>query len=644
MSPLIICFDIWAAKQKQILTLGNLDFYMYSTTDEWPCGIPHLASYRRAFLGLMTVAPLSINVNCTEPLKVCCLGAGYVGGPTCAVIADKCPDVQVTICDINALRIQQWNTPGDLPIYEPGLEEVVDRCRNRNLFFTAEVDQAIQDADIIFVSVNTPTKKSGVGAGMAANLTFLESATRRIARVAKSSKIVVEKSTVPCRTAESMLEIFRHNSKPGIEFQVLSNPEFLAEGTAIKDLTNPDRILIGGLQHTEAGRHAQRVLADVYSRWVPRDRIITMSIWSSELSKLAANAMLAQRISSINSLSALCEATGADIDEVSFAIGLDHRIGSHFLKASVGFGGSCFQKDILNLVYLCESLKLKEVAEYWKQVININEYQKKRFVQRIIRTMFDTITDKQITILGFAFKKNTGDTRESAAWTIVKLFLTERAHVHIYDPKVSAAQIWLDFEEIGITEEAKRLVTIHDDLYSSCSNSDALVVCTEWEEFKHLNYGRIYEGMRKPAYIFDGRLILDADLLTSIGFHVEQLGKPHNFNTFDSSTAGLEGKYKSGQAKPVEWSMMMAADELSPGAGPFFPSSATSSMMMKPSTAISVVVEDVPIDKINVQTPVEFVKGGLEMLASSMKSGNDKFSTDTSAGGMHYPAVSAFQY
>jgi UDPglucose 6-dehydrogenase len=491
-------------------------------------------------------------------LKVCCLGAGYVGGPTCAVIADNCPDIQVTICDINASRINQWNSD-KLPIYEPGLEEIVKKCRNRNLFFTNEVDRAINEADIIFVSVNTPTKRAGIGAGMASDLTYLESATRRIAKVASSSKIVVEKSTVPCRTAESMLEIFRHNSQPGIHFEVLSNPEFLAEGTAITDLQHPDRILIGGLQ-TESGRCAQQVLADVYARWVPRENIITMNIWSSELSKLAANAMLAQRISSINSLSALCEVTGADIDEVSHAIGLDQRIGSKFLKASIGFGGSCFQKDILNLVYLCESLKLKEVAEYWRQVVTINDYQKKRFIQRVIKCLFNTITNKQICILGFAFKKNTGDTRESAAWTIVKQLIAERAHLVIYDPKVSAEQIWQDFEELGITLEAKKYVRISTDVYESTGGADGLIVCTEWDMFKTLDYERIYESMRKPACIFDGRLILDVNKLESIGFRVEQLGKPasqhpENLPLEDKLKLGYWSKdFKSASAS-LEWSV-----------------------------------------------------------------------------------------
>lgn len=379
------------------------------------------------------------------------------------MIAYKCPHIQVTIVDLNADRITAWNSD-NLPIYEPGLDDVVFACRGKNLFFSTEVDKAIQEADLIFVSVNTPTKKSGIGAGFAADLAYVESATRRIAQVATSPKIVIEKSTVPCRTAESMRAILEANSHNGIRFDILSNPEFLAEGTAIQDLMHPDRVLIGSLQTTE-GLKAQEALADVYSNWVPREKIITMGLWSSELSKLAANALLAQRISSVNALSAICEATGADVDEVAYACGLDTRIGPKFLKASVGFGGSCFQKDILNLVYLSESLHLPEVAEYWRQVVVMNEYQKSRFSERIVRRLFSTITNKHLAVFGFAFKKNTGDTRESAAITIVKQFIQENANIHIYDPKVEDDQIHMDLCEPGIAtpEQCKC-----GDLIDSC--------------------------------------------------------------------------------------------------------------------------------------------------------------------------------
>lgn len=462
----------------------------------------------------------------TQVKKICCLGAGYVGGPTCAVIAYKCHDIDVTIVDLNESRIAAWNSD-HLPIYEPGLDKIVFERRGKNLFFTTQVEQSVLEADLIFVSVNTPTKKSGLGAGFAADLAYVESATRQIADVAKSSKIVVEKSTVPCRTAESMRTILEANSNENIRFDILSNPEFLAEGTAINDLLNPDRVLIGGLQ-TPEGMKAQQALVEVYAHWVPTDRIITTNLWSSELSKLAANALLAQRISSINALSAICEATGADIDEVAYACGRDTRIGPKFLKASVGFGGSCFQKDILNLVYLSEQLNLPEVAAYWKQVVDLNEYQKKRFVSRVIKTLFNTITNKKIAIFGFAFKKDTGDTRESAAITLCKDFIQENAKVRIYDPKVTTEQIFLDLSEPGVVDNTKQLknrVTIAKSAYEASEDADAIVITTEWDEFKELDYQKIYDQMHKPAFIFDGRLILDAEKLRNIGFRVHTIGR-----------------------------------------------------------------------------------------------------------------------
>ncbi|KAK9763073.1 hypothetical protein K7432_010597 [Basidiobolus ranarum] len=458
--------------------------------------------------------------------NICCIGAGYVGGPTCAVIAFKCPDIQVTIVDVNPARIDAWNSD-KLPIYEPGLEEVVMAARGRNLFFSTDVDKAIQEADLIFVSVNTPTKKGGMGAGFAADLAYIETATRRIAEVATSSKIVVEKSTVPCRTAESMRTILEANSCDGIRFDILSNPEFLAEGTAIDDLFSPDRVLIGSLQ-TPEGREAQQALVDVYTHWVPTDKVITTNLWSSELTKLAANALLAQRISSINALSAVCEATGADVDEVARACGKDSRIGPKFLKASVGFGGSCFQKDILNLVYLCQQFHLEEVAEYWHQVVLMNEYQKRRFASRVIKSLFNTITNKKIAVLGFAFKKDTGDTRESAAITLIKDFIQENANITIYDPKVEPSQIWLDLTEPGVHSnevQVKKQVTICTSAYEATQDCDAVVVCTEWDEFKALDWQKVYNQMHKPAFVFDGRLMLDAVKLREIGFKVEVIGK-----------------------------------------------------------------------------------------------------------------------
>ncbi|PPQ95354.1 hypothetical protein CVT26_008199 [Gymnopilus dilepis] len=463
--------------------------------------------------------------------KICCIGAGYVGGPTCAVIALKCPHIQVTIVDLNKDRIDAWNSPDfALPIYEPGLVEVVRQARGRNLFFSTDVDKGIKEADLIFVSVNTPTKKSGVGAGFAADLKYVELATRRIAEVATSSKIVVEKSTVPCRTAESMRTILEANSKPNCRFDILSNPEFLAEGTAISDLFSPDRVLIGSLQ-TQEGIDACQSLKQVYANWVPEERILTVGLWSSELSKLAANAMLAQRISSVNALSAICEATGANIDEVAHAIGYDSRIGPKFLKASVGFGGSCFQKDILNLVYLSESLHLPEVAAYWRQVVEMNEYQKRRFSKRVVDTLFNTITGKRIAVLGFAFKADTGDTRESAAITLIRDFQSEKALVNVYDPKVPHEQIWLDLEEASPQvplDTIKKQVTICKSAIEACKDAEAVVIATEWKEFKEIDWEAVYASMNKPAFVFDGRLIIDAEKLRKIGFKVTTIGRPSN--------------------------------------------------------------------------------------------------------------------
>ena len=364
-------------------------------------------------------------------MKICCIGAGYVGGPTMAMIARKCPDIQVTVVDLNERRIADWNS-SKLPIYEPGLQEVVDSARNKNLFFTTDIDTNLKEADIIFISVNTPTKDYGSGSGKAADLRFIEACARRIAQVGGGNKIVVEKSTVPVRTAQMVNEILR-GAGNGFKYQVVSNPEFLAEGTAMSDLENPDRVLIGG-EISDSGKEAVAKVVDIYAHWVDRDRIITTNLWSSELSKLTANAFLAQRISSINAISALCEATEADVDEVARAIGTDSRIGPKFLKSSIGFGGSCFQKDILNLTYLCKHFGLPEVAEYWEQVITMNEYQKERFVQRLLDAMFNTISGKRIAILGFAFKKDTNDARESPAISICKRLLEEKGNLNLYDP------------------------------------------------------------------------------------------------------------------------------------------------------------------------------------------------------------------
>mgnify|MGYP001331454272 CR=1 FL=1 len=450
-------------------------------------------------------------------MEICCIGAGYVGGPTMAVIAQKCPHVKVTVVDINQERIDAWNSD-QLPVYEPGLDAVVKACRGKNLFFSTEVEKAIIDSEIIFLSVNTPTKTYGVGAGRAADLRFVEKCSRTIAKVAQGDKIVVEKSTLPVRTAESIKRILTANSQ-GRDFQILSNPEFLAEGTAVSDLESPDRVLIGG-DPSEEGQVAVQKLLDLYANWVPKERIITTNLWSSELSKLTANAFLAQRISSINSISALCEATGADVDEVAHAIGTDNRIGPKFLKASVGFGGSCFQKDILNLVYLCEHFGLPEVANYWDSVIAMNDYQKKRFSKRVLNGLFDTVTDKKIALFGFAFKKDTNDTRESAAIYVGKDLLEEQANLAIYDPQVKKAQI---LKDLAVTEEDSA-VTIYDDPYEAAKGAYAILILTEWDVFKTLDYGAIYKEMQQPAFIYDGRNILDIKALRALGFDANRIG------------------------------------------------------------------------------------------------------------------------
>ncbi|RKX34732.1 MAG: nucleotide sugar dehydrogenase [Verrucomicrobia bacterium] len=457
-------------------------------------------------------------------MNICCIGAGYVGGPTMAMIARKCPDTKVTVVDINAKRVAQWNSD-HLPIFEPGLDEIVRATRGRNLFFSTEVDEAIVAADMIFVSVNTPTKTYGMGAGRAADLKFIELCARRIASVATGRKIVVEKSTLPVRTAESLKTVLSANSS-GAEFQVLSNPEFLAEGTAMADLESPDRVLIGS-ESTPEGIKAAETLVSVYAQWVPRDRIITTNLWSSELSKLVANAFLAQRISSINAISALCEATEADVAEVSFAIGRDSRIGSKFLKASVGFGGSCFQKDILNLVYLCDHFGLPEVAAYWEQVIRMNDWQKRRYSQQVVSSLFNTVAGKKIAVLGFAFKKDTNDTRESASIYVCRDLVDEQANLAVYDPKVSENQIRKDLNqgEVLVDGRPNTSVVIEQDPYAAAKDAHAVLILTEWDEFRDLDFQRIFDGMLKPAFIFDGRNILDLKALRGIGFEARGIGR-----------------------------------------------------------------------------------------------------------------------
>merc|ERR1719240_2465601 len=460
-----------------------------------------------------------------NPPKICCLGAGYVGGPTMAVMAKMCPDIKVTVTDLNERRIAAWNSP-NLPIDEPGLQAVVEEARGRNLFFSTDIDAAIKECTIIFVSVATPTKTSGIGAGEAADLTYWELAARQIAAVSngladKAPKIIVEKSTVPVKTADAMARVMAA-SCTSVDFQVLSNPEFLAEGTAIDDLFKPDRVLVGGAE-TPQGNAAVQYLANVYRRWVPTEQVLTTNLWSAELSKLTANAFLAQRISSINSISALCEVTGADVSEVAHSIGVDSRIGPKFLKSSVGFGGSCFQKDILNLVYLCRSFGLPEVADYWHQVIVMNDWQKKRFATNMVSKMFNTVSGKKIAILGFAFKKDTGDTRETPAIDVCKALIAEKAAIGIYDPKVSREQIYSD-----LGKESMEVIQIEDDPYIACAGAHAIAILTEWDSFKTLDYQRVFDSMQKPAFIFDGRNIVDIPKLQAIGFQVWAVGTSLN--------------------------------------------------------------------------------------------------------------------
>ncbi len=448
--------------------------------------------------------------------NILCIGAGYVGGPTMAVIASKCPHYKVTVVDINQERIDQWNSD-TLPIYEPGLDEIVKKVRGRNLFFVTDLVQGIKDADIIFVSVNTPTKTFGEGAGRAADLQYWESAARLIRKHAESDKIIVEKSTLPVKTALAMERVLSAVNNE-VHFEVLSNPEFLAEGTAIRDLEKPDRVLIGSSQ-TESGINARDELIAIYACWVDSERIIPVNIWSSELSKLVANAFLAQRVSSINSISALCEKTDADVSEIARAVGMDSRIGSKFLTASIGFGGSCFKKDILNLVYLCQYYGLDEVAQYWLGVVTINEYQRQRFVLNMLSQMFNTLAGKRICLLGFAFKANTGDIRESPASYIARQLIEERAEIVISDPQ-AIANAKNDLQ--GLDAEVEFI----EDPYAAAAGCDAIAVMTEWELYSKLNFSEIYDSMQRPAFIFDGRNILDHRQLFEIGFNVFPIGKP----------------------------------------------------------------------------------------------------------------------
>lgn len=455
--------------------------------------------------------------------KITCIGAGYVGGPTMSVIAQRNPHIEVTVVDINQSRIDAWNQDdlSKLPIYEPELDQVVKEARGRNLFFSTDIDQAIDEADMIFISVNTPTKTYGKGKGQAADLKYVELCARQIARVAKTDKIVVEKSTLPVRTAEAIKNILE-NTGNGVQYHVLSNPEFLAEGTAVQDLQDPDRVLIGG-----ENDDAIQALVNIYSSWVDRSKIITTNLWSSELSKLTANAFLAQRVSSINAISELCEVTGADVNEVAAAIGTDSRIGPKFLKASVGFGGSCFQKDILNLVYIARSYNLHAVADYWEQVIIMNDHQKARFAEKIVTKLYNTVSGKNIAFLGWAFKKDTNDTRESAAIYVADHLLEEDAQIIVYDPKVPEEQIYKDLDFLGTRspEENRRLVKVVHDPYEAMKASHAVAILTEWDEFKTYNWPQVFNDMYKPAFVFDGRKLLDGNAIREQGFDYYAIGE-----------------------------------------------------------------------------------------------------------------------
>lgn len=448
---------------------------------------------------------------------IACIGAGYIGGPTMAVIALKHPDRKVLVADVSQERIDAWNSD-ELPVYEPGLDEVVRACRGRNLFFTTDVAGAIRACDTLFVGVNTPTKTFGEGAGYASDLQYWEAAARTIAAEANGDKVVVEKSTLPVRTADAMAAVL--HTHPEHTFTVLSNPEFLAEGSAIEDLLHPDRVLIGG-PDTKAGRAAVRSLVELYAAWVPRRRILTTDVWSSELSKLAANAMLAQRISSMNAFSALCEATGADVDEVAGVLGMDRRIGPRFLKAGPGFGGSCFRKDVLNLVYLCRSYGLADCADYWEGVVRMNEVQQQRIVERTLHALFNTLSGKRLALFGFAFKANTGDTRETPALAVARLLLAEHAALVVTDPKAlpNARRDLADEAAAGAS------IAFESDPYAAATGTDAILLMTEWDCYRTLDWARIHALMRKPALVFDTRNILDHAALRRLGFRVLAVGK-----------------------------------------------------------------------------------------------------------------------
>ena len=460
-----------------------------------------------------------------KPVRnICCIGAGYVGGPTMSVIALNCPELIINVVDLDPKKIEAWNSKdfSKLPVFEPGLGKIIKKCRGKNLFFSTDVEENIGKADIIFISVNTPTKQIGVGKGYASDLKWIESSARQISKFAQKHTIVVEKSTLPVKTAETIKKILESshessNSQDQKSFSIISNPEFLAEGTAINDLQNPDRVLIGG-----DDKESIRKIVSIYKNWVNPEKIITTNLWSSELSKLVANAFLAQRISSINSISALCESTGANIKEVVLAIGADSRIGNKFLNPGPGFGGSCFKKDILNLVYLCKYYGLSEVSEYWEQVVKINYWQQERISSIVIKSLFGTLANKRLAIFGFSFKANTNDTRESPSISIAKNLLKEGVELNFYDPRVKKEQILREF----VGEEYKEKVFVCESEICAAKATDAVIVLTEWDQFRFLEWKKIYKIMRKPAWVFDSRIFLDRDKLEDIGFNTWTTGTP----------------------------------------------------------------------------------------------------------------------
>ncbi|XP_070542029.1 UDP-glucose 6-dehydrogenase-like [Ptychodera flava] len=461
-----------------------------------------------------------------EVTRICCIGAGYVGGPTCSVIAMQCPKIQVTVVDLSESRIAAWNS-NHLPVNMPGLDELVLKCRDENLHFSTDVTSEIRKADLIFIAVDTPTKPFGLGKGRVADFKNVESAARIIAEVVDvGCKIIVEKSSVPLGAAESVRTILRANRKRGVKYQVLSNPEFFTEETTVEDLLDPDRIVIGGEQ-SPGGANAINILSSIYEHWVPRQKVIKTNKWSSELSKLAASAFLARRISSICAISEVCEATGADANEVARALGADSRLGPGLLHSHQGLSISYFQKDVLNLVYLCEALNLPEVAAYWQQVLDIDHCYRKKFASRIVKCLFNTVTNKKIAVLGF----RSMDMRESSSMYVCKYLMDEGARLVIFDPNVTREQILENLSDTsmpGGQDAVERLVTMARDPYEALSGAHALVVCTEWDEFKRYDFRRIYDGMVKPAFAFDGRGILDAEHLVDIGFVVEVIGKTVN--------------------------------------------------------------------------------------------------------------------